>query len=326
MSADSNGSPESERRDLEALPLGLAPMLATSGELPLDHSGWVYETKWDGVRALAAVTNGTVRLWSRAGNDLTHQFPELEALGRAFGAHSALFDGEIVAFGADGKPSFNQLQQRLGLGPDAAIQRSRTIPTLLLMFDLLHLDGHSTRTRTLETRLEMLDALQVPAGPAWHRSTVHVDGSTLAEVTREAGLEGVMAKRLGSTYTPGMRSRAWIKVKHQREDQFVIGGWVPGSGRRASSIGSLLLGVRVSDDVADPRLRWVGRVGTGFTDRGLRELLATLIPLVRPTSPFAGPVGEPTAVFVDPIVIARVEYHAFTPDGLLRFASYRGIV
>ena len=314
--------------DAEELPLSLSPMLATPGDLPADDSGWLYETKGGGVRALVAVTGGTdgrVRSWSRAGNDLTPQFPELAPLGGAL-RNTVLLDGELVAFGPDGKPSFNQLQQRLGLAATSAVQRSRTIPVLLIVFDVLHLDGRSTRRLPLEERRALLDDLDLPDGAAWHRSSVHHDGAALADATRAAGLEGVVAKRLGSQYHPGVRSRAWIKVKHHQVDEFVIGGWVPGSGRRATTIGSLLLGTRASDDPADTRLHWIGRVGTGFAERDLQQLQHLLIPLATDVSPFDGPVPEPTAVYVLPQLRARVEYHAFTPDGLLRFPTYRGIL
>ena len=309
----------------EVLPLTLAPMLATAGDLPADFGGWVFETKWDGIRAIVAVHNGIVHIRTRAGNDVTTQFPELQAMGAALDGHQVVLDGEIIAFGDDGMPSFNQLQQRLGLAPEAALRRAVSIPVLLVYFDLLHLDGVSTRTLPLSNRRALLGTLDIPPGPAWHRSEMHSDGEELHRITRDRGLEGVVAKRLDSPYYPGLRSRAWIKVKHLKLDEFVIGGWIPGEGRRTASIGALLVGQRTADDLASP-LHWVGKVGTGFTDLDLRRLSARLTPLVTHTSPFDAPLGEQSALYVQPTLSVRVEYQSFTPDGLMRFPSYKGLV
>lgn len=309
----------------EGLPLTLAPMLATAGALPVDAGGWVYETKWDGIRAIVAVHHGTVHIRTRAGNDVSTQFPELQALGAALADHQVVLDGEIIAFGEDGMPSFHQLQQRLGLAPDAAIRRAVSIPVLFVFFDILHLDGVSTRTLPLSDRRALLTTLDIAPGPAWHRSEMHTDGAELHRITRDRGLEGVVAKRLDSPYYPGLRSRAWIKVKHLKIDEFVIGGWIPGEGRRTSSIGALLVGQRTADDRASP-LHWVGKVGTGFTDLDLRRLNSRLTPLVTDTSPFDAPLGEPMAQYVQPTLSVRVEYQSFTPDGLMRFPSYKGLV
>jgi bifunctional non-homologous end joining protein LigD len=310
--------------DNEELPLTLSPMLATASPLPTGP-GWVYESKWDGIRGLIAIaSDGTVRVRSRAGNDNTEQFPELQSLREPADGHALLLDGEIVAFDDAGMPSFNRLQSRLGvIGPAAQI-RSQQTPVLFVMFDLLHLDGFSTRRLPFEHRRTLLERLDFDKGPHWHLATQHEDGAELATVTRAAGLEGVVAKRLDGAYYPGTRSKTWIKHRHLSEDEFVIGGWVPGEGRRTSTIGALLLGVRV-DDQSDT-LQWVGKAGTGFTDAELARLRDLLAPLVRPTSPFDGDVGEKTAVFVAPRHSARVAYGEYSPEGLLRFPSYKGLV
>ena len=310
----------------EAFPADVAPMLATAGPLPGDGAGWAFETKWDGIRAIVAIERGRVGIRTRTGNDVSDQFPELSALGSAVDGHSVVLDGEVVAFGADGLPSFHQLQHRLGLSRSAAALRSRTIPVLYVYFDLLHLDGVSTRPLALRDRRKLLTQLDIEDGPAWRESGLHLDGAVLHGVTREAGLEGVVAKQLDSPYLPGTRSRSWIKVKHLHIDDFVIGGWVPGDGRRLSSIGALLLGQRVSDSPGEQRLHWVGRVGTGFTDAELAELRRRLAALVTDASPFDRPVDDRRAVYVRPVLTARVEYQAFTPDGLLRFASFQHLV
>jgi bifunctional non-homologous end joining protein LigD len=311
--------------DTESIPVGLSPMLATAGKLPVG-AGWVYETKWDGIRGLIGISKDqSVHIRSRAGNDVTHQFPELASLADPADGHELLLDGEIVAFGDDGLPSFNRLQSRLGVMGQAANIRAQSTPVLFVVFDLLHLDGFATRRLPLENRRTLLEQLEfASAGVCWHLSPQHEDGNELAAITRAAGLEGVVAKRLDSTYTPGIRSKSWIKQRNLNEDEFVIGGWVPGEGRRTSSIGALLLGVRVDDESEE--LQWVGKAGTGFTDAELTRLTGLLVPLTRATSPFDGDVGEKTAVFVEPRLVAKVAYGEYSPDGLLRFPSYKGLV
>ncbi len=308
----------------EPLPVKLAPMLATAGELPTGD-GWIYETKWDGIRAIISIDHdATIRIHTRAGNDVTDQFPELLTLGTSVNGHAVVFDGEIIAFGDDGLPSFHKLQHRLGLQAVAARETSRHIPVLFTMFDLLHLDGFSTRSLPFSSRRHLLEQIDITPGPHWHLNQQHTDGELLAEVTRSAGIEGVVAKRLDAPYRTGTRSKAWIKKRHLNHDQFVIGGWVPGEGRRQSTIGALLIGARVDDD--SNVLQWVGKVGTGFTDAELARLYGLLDPLRRSTSPFDTGVGEPTCVFVEPTYTVNVAFAEFSPEGLLRFPSYKGLV
>ncbi len=300
-------------------------MLATAGSLPSVRSGWTYETKWDGVRGLVAISSeGELRIRSRAGNDVTQQFPELESLVKAADGHGLLLDGEIVAFDAAGKPSFNRVQGRLGVTGSAARLRSEDNPVLLAVFDLLHLDGFSTRRLPFENRRSLLEQLEFGRGAHWHLSVLHDDGDALREITRAAGLEGVVAKRLDSPYLPSVRSKAWIKVRNMNQDTFVVGGWIPGEGRRQDSIGSLLIGVPL-DDTGGP-LQWVGRVGTGFTNAEIVKLRGLLAPLVQPESPFDSDVGDRNAVFTQPRLVVSVSYLEYTADGVLRSPSYKGLV
>lgn len=310
--------------DNEPLPTGLSPMLATAASLP--HGvGWVYETKWDGVRGLVSISaSGQLSIRTRAGNDVTNQFPELASLVRAADGHALVLDGEIVAFDAGGKPNFNRLQGRLGVTGSAAVIRSQDNPVLIAVFDLLHLDGFSTRRLPLENRRSLLEQLDFGRGAHWHLSTLHNDGDALLQITRDAGLEGVVAKKVDSPYLPGVRSKAWIKVRNMNQDTFVVGGWIPGEGRRQDSIGSLLIGVPVDD--AGSGLQWVGRVGTGFTDSELTKLRGLLGPLVRPSSPFDADVGDRNAVFTEPRLLISVSYLEYTADGVLRSPSYKGLV
>ena len=299
-------------------------MLATAGPLPRG-AGWIYETKWDGARGIVSITpQGDLRIRTRAGNDITQQFPELASLVDAADGHALVLDGEIVAFDADGKPNFNRLQGRLGVTGSAAVLRSHDNPVLIAVFDLLHLDGFSTRRLPLENRRSLLQQLDFGSGAHWHLSAVHDDGDALLDITRQAGLEGVVAKRSDSPYLPGVRTKAWVKVRNMNQDTFVVGGWVPGEGRRQDSIGSLLIGVPLDDTGGG--LQWVGRVGTGFTDAEIVKLRGLLSPLVRPTSPFDADVGDRNAVFTEPRLVISVTYLEYTGDGMLRAPSYKGIV
>ena len=311
--------------DLESFPIDLYPMLATGGELP-QGPGWSFELKWDGIRGLVGIqADGSVTVRTRSGNDATAQFPELAALSGPADGHALLLDGEIITFDANGKPSFQRLQGRLGLGASAALIRAHSIPVLLVIFDLLHLDGYSTRRLPLENRRTLLERLGLGSGPQWHISTPHDDGQLLQAITRETDQhEGVVAKRLDSPYLPGVRTKNWIKRRNLNIDTFVIGGWIPGDGRRQNSIGSLLIGTPTDDKGST--LQSVGRVGTGFTDYELGELLSLLQPLVQPHSPFDSDIGDRTAVFTRPEIAVSVEYLAYTDEGVLRSPSYKGRV
>jgi bifunctional non-homologous end joining protein LigD len=304
-----------------SLPRDLAPMAACSGTLPPDDGRWSYEVKWDGVRVLAAVEDGEVRLTSRNGNDVTGAYPELRALGGALGTTSALLDGEVVAF-ADGRPDFGLLQSRMHVGaPGAALLRE--VPVTLLLFDLLHLAGRSLLSATYDERRAALEDLRLD-GPHWTTPPAFPgDGAAVFEVTRAQGMEGLVAKRRDSRYEPGRRSDCWVKVKHVRKQSAVVAGWKPGEGGRSGRIGSLLLGVQ-----AEGGLRFAGHVGTGFTDAALRRLGALLRPLRREDSPFATPVPREharVAVWVDPVLVCDVEFTAWTRDGRLRHPSFKGL-
>ena len=308
----------------EALPSDLRPMLATAGTLP-KGDGWVFEVKWDGVRAI--LTNGAdgIRLVTRNGNDVTGTFPELAGIAGVLEGHRVVLDGEIVALDDAGRPSFSKLQERLGVHGPEAERRARTNPVALIVFDLLHLDGFSTRGLPLRDRRRLLEQLDLPSGPQWRLSDQHPDGHALLDATKAVDLEGVLAKKAESLYLPGQRTTAWVKVKNLTIDEFVIGGWLPGTGRRDEMIGALLLGVAESDAPTAP-LRYIGRAGTGFTMAELDRLVSLLSPLVTDTSPFMNDPGERTAIYVTPRVRCRVEYREWTPQGILRHPSYKGLV
>ena len=309
----------------EPMPEKLSPMLSRIGSLPADGDGrWAYEVKWDGIRALAWIEGGRVRLCSRNGNDITSRYPELRDLGRALGARPAILDGEIVAFDAEGRPSFERLQSRMHLASDAAVRRAvRHVPIAYVLFDVLYLDGRQLCARPYHERRELLESLDL-RGPHWQTPAYRTaDAEALLRFSAERGLEGVVAKRIDSRYEPGRRSAAWIKVKNKRNQTVVIGGWVPGEGRRASTLGALLVGVPGEDGALD----YAGRVGTGFTERTLRDLQARLEPLRIERSPFDGRQAPRLkgAAWVRPELVAEVEFAEWTRTRTLRAPSFKGL-
>ena len=281
-----------EDPDREPMPRHLVPMLARAGALPADDGPWAYEIKWDGVRALAYSEPGELRLESRNLNDITAQYPELARLGRALGSHAAVLDGEIVAFDARGRPSFAALQRRMHVTSKSQIRRlAESSPVTYMIFDLLWLDGHSLMELPYEQRRERLAALGLD-GEHWQTpEPLRGKGRDVLEATAEQGLEGVVAKRLDSPYRPGQRTGAWLKIKNVGRQEFVVGGWLPGAGRRKDRIGALLLGVHD----AGGQLRYVGRVGSGFSERELDRLAELLLPLerqARRSPPAAAPAAR----------------------------------
>jgi bifunctional non-homologous end joining protein LigD len=307
----------------EPMPTRLVPMLARPGTLPDDDGRWAFEIKWDGVRAIAYSTPGELRLESRNLNDVSDRYPELAPLARELGSRSAILDGEIVAFGPDGRPSFEALQQRMQLGSRAqARRRAERAPVSYMIFDLLWLDGHSLMELPYAERRARLAELGL-AGERW-QTPEHVvgHGSELLEASVEQGLEGVVAKRLDSVYQPGIRSASWLKIKTFGRQEFVIGGWTAGRGRRSSGIGALLLGVHDPDGA----LVYVGRAGSGLSESEIARLSKLLAPLERETSPFArGPRPPRDARFCEPRLVAEVEFSEWTSSGSLRHPTYRGL-
>nr|WP_221203151.1 non-homologous end-joining DNA ligase [Modestobacter versicolor] len=309
------------------VPEDLPPMLAAIGELPRrDDLRWGYEFKWDGVRALAHVRAGRVRLRARSGNDVTASYPELHRLPEALAGHDAVVDGEVVAMDGRGRPDFGLLQGRMHrTGPEVA-RMAAAAPVTYLVFDLLALDGESLLGLPYTARRERLDALGLVSDrwvtTPWFRGDAPGVGDQVQAASLENGLEGVVAKRLDSPYRPGGRGPDWRKVKNIRAQSVVVGGWRPGAGRRAGGIGSLLLGVH------DDRGRFVfaGHVGTGFTARALAELEPLLTP--RSSSPFADALPREVtrdAHWVEPLLVGEVAYTEWTREGRLRHPSWRGL-
>ena len=324
-----------------------SPMLATLGaedafvaahgrgasEQPPDESAdhepaadeWAYEMKWDGVRIIAAIESGDIRLRSRTGKDVTATYPELADLTKALRTDATgrvVLDGEVVALNAVGRPDFQALQPRMSLSNanEVAAARART-PVTFLVFDVLELDGKSVARRSYDERRKLLEAAVTPTGAIQVPAAFEGDLEAALDSSRQLGLEGVMAKLRGASYSAGKRTDAWVKLKHHRAQEVVVAGWRPGTGRRANRIGSLLLGVPDGD-----RLRYVGRVGTGFTEKQLDEILDQLAKTRRKTSPLVDvpAVDARDANWVRADRVAEVEFAEWTTTGRLRQPSWRG--
>jgi bifunctional non-homologous end joining protein LigD len=306
----------------DPMPERVVPMLATSGQLPQDDDAFAYEIKWDGVRAVSYIRDGQMHVESRNLNDITNRYPEIHPLAEALGDHAAVLDGEVVAFDETGRPSFGHLQRRMHLANEFEVrQRMGEVPIAYVLFDVLWVDGRTTMDLPYTERREALLDLIPGPGPCWQVPTTHVgEGEALLRATKERGLEGIVAKRLTSIYEPGKRSRNWLKIKLQRTQEFVIGGWLPGEGNRTGRLGALLLGY-----YDDTGLRFAGKVGTGFTEKALRSLGEELAKRARDTSPFVDKVPWKLARFVEPELIAEVDFTEWTHMDTLRHPSFKGL-
>jgi bifunctional non-homologous end joining protein LigD len=316
--------PPARKRD--PFPENVVPMLARLSQLPHDDGKWAVEVKWDGIRAIAYCQPGRVQLQTRNLNDVTVQYPEVRRISRALGAHDAVLDGEIVAFDEHGRPSFERMQQRIHNTDENVIRRRmQTHPVVYVIFDILYLDGEDLTCEPYTRRRELLEGLDLK-GDAWQTPS-HAVGHAeeLLAASKEQGLEGVMLKRVDSTYSPGKRNGTWLKVKNVSRQELVIGGWTPGEGRRKEHLGALLVGY-FEQDGGKPVLRYAGKVGTGFKAADLTAIAARLAPLERKTSPFgAGPKPPKGAQFVEPRLVAEVEFREITKEGILRHPAYKGM-
>jgi DNA ligase D-like protein (predicted ligase) len=289
-----------------------APMLETRGSVAtLKASQWAFEGKWDGYRMMIEADHGALRLRLRTGRDVTGEYPQLHALADGLGDHHLILDGEVVGLNESGMPRFSEMQNR------SAARRVE-----FWAFDLLYLDGksllrvkYSDRRKLLETLAKIASNLIVP-------EPLPGDGAQAIEYTASRGWEGIVAKRLDSRYLPGRRSPSWIKHKHWKTQEVVIGGWRTGDGWRTNNIGSLLLGIPSAGG-----LRFVGRVGAGFTDRQLVNLKTALTPLQTDESPFDAALPDfiTGVTFVQPVLVGEVRYSEWTQDNRLRQPSWLGL-
>jgi bifunctional non-homologous end joining protein LigD len=312
--------PPAEQRD--PFPESVVPMLAKLAPLPAEEDGWAVEVKWDGVRAIAYCQPGRLELETRNLNRVTSQYPEIRRLARQLGSRDAVLDGELVAFDADGKPSFERLQQRIHQTSASVVRRRmKSHPVTYVIFDLLYLEGASLLEQPYSRRRELLEGLGLE-GESWQTPGHSVGhAADLLSASAEQQLEGIVLKGLDSHYAPGKRNGAWLKVKNLGRQEFVIGGWQAGEGRRKNRVGSILLGYYDGDG----ELRYAGKVGTGFSDRELDMLSERLRPLQRKTNPFAARRGPRQAHFVEPKLVAEIEFRELTAEGMIRHGSYKGL-
>lgn len=305
-------------------------MLAVAGELP-EGPQWCYEFKWDGVRALLSVrgpADGGVQITSRSGANITATYPEIadEAaeLLEKLGGKPVRLDGEIVAFGPDGRPSFSALQGRMAVSAAARARRlAAETPAAFLPFDVLQLGERVTLGLGYEERRKLLETLPLSVPPSL--SGAEMSGTDVMRIAAAQGLEGVVAKRRASPYEPGRRTPSWIKVPIRRRQDVVIGGWEPGQHGRTGHLGALLVGVYETG-----QLRYAGQVGSGFTGRILRDLEARLEQLRTPAPAFTDLDRVPPrelrdARWVRPELVASVNFRQWTEDGRLRAPSFKGL-
>jgi bifunctional non-homologous end joining protein LigD len=320
----------------EKFPRRLEPMLAKTGRLAgVDDEDWAYEIKWDGVRVLAYADQGDWSMQSRRLEDVTPRYPELGPIVQQLADRAAVLDGEVVALDPEGRPSFQLLQRRMGLTTPGLVKtRVRETPVDYVIFDLLHLDGRCVRDLPYTQRRELLLDLDLE-GPRW-RTPRHRfgGGAELLDAARRQGLEGLVAKRCDSPYRPGKRTGEWIKARVWRRQEFVIGGHIPGEGKRAERVGSLLVGYydkRASElgKGEAQRLIYAGGVGSGMKEDDLDFLTRELKKRRRPDSPFdvgapRGPKARLT-VFCEPELVCEVSWTEWTNEGTLRQPAFKGM-
>jgi bifunctional non-homologous end joining protein LigD len=303
------------------LPL-IAPMLATPGALPpaAQDQRWAYETKQDGQRVMVYLPgDGSLLLRARSGEDITAAYPELRPLGDALGTTPAVLDGEVLALDEHGRADFQLLQSRMGLAhaPARAARRAAQVPVHLVLFDVPYLDQPLLRQPYARRRTRLTELGL--AGPYWSTpGAVTGHGAEALAATREHGLEGLVCKRLDSVYEPGVRSRAWIKIRNMRAEDVIVGGWLPGKGRLSGLPGAVLVGQRD----AGGRLRYVGGVGTGWSEAERTELAALLRDAASERCPFDPVPRVPGARWVLPRLVGEVSYSTRTRAGLLRQPSW----
>jgi bifunctional non-homologous end joining protein LigD len=287
-------------------------MLARTATVPLGE-GWAVEVKFDGMRLQLRHDGHAVCLRSRPGRDCSEEFPELAAIAGALGRHRVLLDGELVCLGADGHPDFASLRRRLRAPADKARRHAERRPATFLAFDLLHLDGRSTRELAYERRRELLLELRLDDGDRWRTPRHFVaDSKQVLAATRERGLEGVVAKRLGSPYLPGVRSGAWVKHKHRRTESFLVSGWSPAEHQRPES----LLLARVG---SDGDVEAAGSVPLVLTNGQADDVRRQLEPLVLPPSRRAQRIRR-----LAPELRATVAFHG-PPRGPVRDPILRAV-
>jgi bifunctional non-homologous end joining protein LigD len=303
-----------ENPQIDFMTAEIEPMLAQSRDKPFDSPDWVYEVKWDGIRAMISLDEGKITIRSRNQNDITAHFPELQIPDQAFRATCALFDAEIVCLNEKGQPMFEQCVQRLHHRTEAAVARARARhPAVVYLFDCLYVDGRPILNEPLmRRRAWMADSLR--PNQVYRASETIDDGIGLYNAAADAGLEGIVAKERSSVYTPGKRSASWLKIKTRRSRDCIIIGYTKGKGDRESTFGALQLGV-----YKGKQLVYVGKVGTGFDDRKMKEIYAELQKVKKGSRPVKEkPLDDAVTVWLEPQVVCEVQYSSLASTGNLR--------
>jgi bifunctional non-homologous end joining protein LigD len=320
--ARARGTPPAAEPAVPAQAPALAPppMLATTVERPFSRDGWLFELKYDGIRAMVSVAGDAVRISGRRGNDETAHYPEAQAIRAGIHANQAIVDGELVVLDAEGKPSFERMQQRINVTRDIDVRRVAVEhPVTFIAFDLLELDGRDLLSTELRIRKKTLRETIVDSPNILFAAHVERDGQSLFDVARESGIEGIVGKRADSLYHPGVRSPEWVKIKSWLGQSCVIAGYTAGRGRRTNQLGALILAVLDGN-----RLVHCGQVGTGFDDKTLRDLKTRLHPLeVAKCQLDVTPKTSEPATWVKPELVCEVRFAGWTREGILRHPAFR---
>jgi bifunctional non-homologous end joining protein LigD len=303
---------------MDAVP-DLLPMLATHGTHVPPGDDWRHEVKWDGVRALTRIAAGTVTMTSRNANRITAAWPDLSTPPDV--GDDTVVDGEIIALNERGVPDFRVLADRMHVRKAATVARlAARVPATYMVFDLLRLDGEDLCGLPLHERRRRLGELDLGRS-GWQVPAEYDDGAMLLEATRAQGLEGIVSKRVDSTYRPGQRTPHWLKFPHRHRGSFVIGGWRPQTGTR-DRLAALLVGEPTPDG-----LMYRGRVGSGIGPKQSRSLTELLAGLTTAASPFADEVPRVDAegtTWVEPVVVVDIDTHGLGYERL-RQPSYQGV-
>ena len=306
----------------ESFPSKLSPMLARILDKPFSHDDWLFEPKLDGYRVLAFLQGGTVTLLSRNGIDLTSVFPTVVKELGVQPADEMVLDGEVVALDDNGLPNFGLLQQYTGLDKSIVDRPVTSVAITYYPFDLLHLDGTGLQKMPLHQRKKTLNQILIPGDSVQPVEYVEADGESFFRAAVQLGLEGMVAKRRNSLYEPGKRSRLWLKVKAVQAQEFVVGGHTRGTGERLETFGALLVGYYEGAE-----LRYAGKVGTGFNQSTLKEILGLLSGLKSDQCPFAPDpeLDKAENSWVRPERVAQVKFAQWTADGRLRAPVFLGL-
>ena len=301
------------------IPLNVRPMLAYPVDEPFDNSEWVFEIKWDGVRAITYIHDDSIRMESRKGNNITKKYPDIyNALKNMdVSKHSAVLDGEIVVLNEKGFPDFQGHQHRMNVSNQREIEvLAKKIPATYYVFDILHLDGKDLRPLSYIERRKLLSEILFPNDSVKISDYIEGNGPQMLKHTVKFNLEGIIAKRKSSRYHEGVRSHDWLKVKNTRTQDCIIIGYTKGEGNRSQGFGSLLLAVY---DSRSEEYRFVGHVGTGFNFQSVREIYAKLQTIRADRSPVKSiPYKNRETVWVNPILVAEIKFTDWTEEGIMR--------